>query len=487
MTGPSSALSRDPGSDLARLSAVDLAAGYANATISPVEATRAALDSIARHDDAVNAFVRVDEIGALAEAERSEQRWHEDRPLGPADGVPTSVKDLFLTAGSPTLRGSHLIDEDAAWDQDAPAVARLREAGCVLLGKTTTPEFAWKGVTDSLRFGATGNPWSPDLTAGGSSGGSAAAVGLGMGAWSIGTDGGGSVRIPASFTGTVALKPTYGLVPLWPASPFGTLAHAGPITRSVRDTAFLMGILHGFDSRDWSAMPTPTDSWLADLDGGVSGLRIAYSPTLGFGKNDPEVESLVRSAVAVLAQAGATVEEVDPGIEDPVAAFEVLWFAGAAKVLEHYGKGAEKRIDPGLRQAVEQGRTYSASQYLDAVAVRMELGLRMGRFHEEYDLLLTPTMPIPAFRAGQDAPDGWPSQAWTSWTPYTYPFNMTQQPALSVPCGFTATGLPVGLQVVGPRHADRLVLRAGHAYEAATTWSQAVPTLLEEPCPATSA
>jgi aspartyl-tRNA(Asn)/glutamyl-tRNA(Gln) amidotransferase subunit A len=462
--------------DLARTSAADLVAGYRSGELSPVDATRAALDAIAVHDADVNAFVLVDEEAAMAAARRSEDRWRSGRALGPADGVPTSVKDIFLTAGWPTLRGTHLIDPDQEWPDDAPAVARLRESGAVLLGKTTTPEFAWKGVTDSLRHGATGNPWDPRLTAGGSSGGSAAAVGLGMGTWSIGTDGGGSVRIPASFTGTVALKPTYGQVPLWPASPFGTLAHAGPMTRSVLDAALLLDVITRFDARDWSALATPTGSFLDGLDDGVAGLRLAYSSTLGFGVNDPEVEALVLAAVTVLADAGAVVEEVDPGFEDPVEAFHVLWFAGAAKVLEPYGSAALERIDPGLRSAAEQGAALTASDYLDATAVRMDLGLRMARFHEKYDLLLTPTMPITAFPVGQAAPDGWRSEWWTSWTPYTYPFNMTQQPALSLPCGFTGAGLPVGLQVVGPRHADRLLLRAGRAYEQATDWASVVPT-----------
>ncbi len=192
--------------------------------------------------------------------------------------MPTSIKDILLTEGWPTLRGTHLIDESGPWPEDAPSVARLREAGVVMIGKTTTPEFAWKGVTDSARHGVTGNPWGPELTSGGSSGGSATAVGLGMGAWSVGTDGGGSVRIPAAFTGTVALKPTYGLVPVYPPSPFGTLSHVGPMTRSVADAAAMLDLLTGFDPRDWSAMPTPSSSFVGGLDGGVEGLRIAFSP-----------------------------------------------------------------------------------------------------------------------------------------------------------------------------------------------------------------
>jgi len=463
--------------DLAMTSAADLVDGYRDRTISPVDATQAALDAIERLDPAVNAFVLVDRDGALAAAKESEARWHAGEPLGPGDGVPTSIKDALLTRGWPTLRGSRLIDASQDWPDDAPSVARLRETGAVILGKTTTPEYSWKGVTDSARFGVTGNPWDPGRTPGGSSGGSATAVALGMGAWSLGTDGGGSVRIPAALTGTVALKPTYGLIPLYPPSPFGTLSHAGPMTRTVRDTAALLDVVSGFDHRDWSAMPTPRTSYLEGLDDGVAGLRVAYSRTLGFGRNNPEVEAAVDAAVGALADAGARVDEIDPGFGDPVDAFNVLWFSGAARVLATYDDVSG--VDPGLQRAAEAGRGYSAADYLDATAVRMDLGLRMGAFHTVYDVLLTPTLPIPAFPTGRDVPDGSPSPDWTGWTPYTYVFNLTQQPALSVPCGFTGDGLPVGLQIVGPRHADALVLRVGQAHQAATDWHRRRPTLLD--------
>ncbi len=457
--------------------AVDLVEGYRTRAISPVEATQAALDAIERYDEQVNAFVLVDAEGALAAAKESEARWHTGEPLGPGDGVPTSIKDALWTRGWPTLRGSTLIDESQPWNEDAPCVARLRETGAVILGKTTTPEYSWKGVTDSYRYGATGNPWDPAKTSGGSSGGSATAVGLGMGAWSVGTDGGGSVRIPAAFTGTVALKPTYGLIALFPPSAFGTLSHAGPMTRTVRDNAALLDVISEFDARDWSAMPTPSRSFLDGLDDGVAGLRIAYSPNLGFVQNDPEVDALVRAAVSELAAAGAEVTEVDPGFADPLEAFNVLWFSGAAKVLQAYGDAVDERVDPGLRRTAAAGSAYTASDYLDATAVRMELGRLMGRFHETYDVLLTPTLPLTAFPVGQEVPDGWHSPEWTSWTPYTYPFNLTQQPALSVPCGLTSAGLPVGLQVVGARHADALVLRVGQAYQSITDWHLRTPTL----------
>jgi len=456
--------------ELRDLTATELVAGYRDGSFTPVEVTRDVLAAIDTANGDVNAFVLVDHHSALEDAAHSTERWRSGEPLGPGDGIPTSIKDIFYTRGWPTLRGTWLIDEAGPWDVDAPCTARLRETGAVLVGKTTAPEFAWKGVTDSPRHGSTGNPWNPALTSGGSSGGSATAVGLGMGPWSVGTDGGGSVRIPASFTGTVALKPTYGLVPMFPASPFGTLAHAGPMTRTVSDAALLMDVIAGFDSRDWSALPTPAVSFLDGIEDGVQGLRIAFSPNLGYGRNDPEVEEVVRTAVGVLADAGAVIEEVDPGFDDPVDAFERLWFAGAAKVVDAYGPTAIEKVDPALRLGIETSGRVSASEFLDATQVRMDLGVRMGAFHERHDLLLTPTMPITAFPRGQEAPDGWPSQRWTSWTPYSYPFNMTQQPAASVPCGFTTDGLPVGLHLVGPRHADRLVLRAARAYEKAAAW-----------------
>ena len=454
--------------------ATELVEGYRTGALSPVEATQQALDAIERYDDQVNAFVLVDAEGALAAAKESETRWHAGTPLGPGDGVPTSIKDALWTKGWPTLRGSTMIDPAGPWDEDAPSVARLRETGAVILGKTTTPEYSWKGVTDSFTYGATGNPWDPARTSGGSSGGSATAVGLGMGVWSLGTDGGGSVRIPAAFTGTVALKPTYGLIPLFPPSAFGTLSHAGPMTRTVRDAAALLDVVAGFDPRDWSAMPTPARSFLDGLDDGVAGLRIGFSSDLGFVDNHPEVDALVRAAVGVLADLGAEVTEVDPGFADPIDAFNVLWWSGAAKVLSAYA--VDDRVDPGLRRVAAQGSAFSASDFLDATNVRMELGTLMGRFHQQYDVLVTPTLPITAFPVGQDVPDG-SSPDWTDWTPYTYPFNLTQQPALSVPCGFTSEGLPVGLQVVGPRHADALTLRVGQAYQAATDWHRRTPTL----------
>ncbi len=461
--------------DLADWTATELTAAYRAGTVSPVEAAQAVLERISRCDPAFNAFCLVDADAAMADARASEQRWATGRPAGPVDGVPTSIKDVFLTRGWPTLRGSRTIDPAQPWTEDAPCVARLRDSGAVLLGKTTTPEIGWKGVTDSPLTGVTRNPWDPARTPGGSSGGAAAAVATGMGALAVGTDGGGSVRIPASFTGTVALKPTYGRIPLYPASPFGTLAHAGPMTRSVEDAALLLDVLSEPDSRDPYALPEPSDATPAGVTSGVDGLRIAFSLDLGYVRVDPEVARAVTAAVGCSPSSAVGSRRVDPGFSDPVEAFHVLWYAGAAHTVEHLDDERRGLLDPALLDICEQGRNLTALDYLRASAHRTRLGTLMGRFHERFDLLVTPTMPITAFAAGVEVPAGSTAVRWTSWTPFSYPFNLTQQPAASVPCGLTDDGLPVGLQLVGPRHRDARVLAAAKAYQDAVAPLPAPP------------
>ncbi|MEU5241603.1 amidase [Streptomyces lydicus] len=463
--------------DLADLTATALTAGYAAGAFSPVEATRAVLERAEAAQAATNCFTRIDADEALSAAGESAGRWRAGAPAGPVDGVPVTVKDLILTRGTPTLRGSRTVRADGPWEEDAPSVARLRESGAVFLGKTTTPEFGWKGVTDSPRHGVTGNPYDPGRTSGGSSGGSAAAVALGAGPLSLGTDGGGSVRIPASFCGIFALKATYGRVPLYPASPFGTLAHVGPMTRNAADAALMMDVISGADWRDWSQLGPAAGSFREAVAGGVAGLRVAFSPSLGWDVAvAPEVAAAVRGAVETLAELGAHVEETDPGIADPVEAFHTLWFSGAARVVQHLDDTRRALLDPGLREICEQGARYSALDYLAAVDTRMALGQAMGRFHRTYDLLVTPTEPITAFEGGVEVPSGSGHARWTGWTPFTYPFNLTQQPAATVPCGVDGAGLPIGVQLVGARHADALVLRAAHAlYEAGAAGVPAPP------------
>ena len=450
--------------ELTELTAVELLDGYRRREFSPVEATRATLERAEEIQPVVNAFVRLDAEGALARAAESAERWRRGEPAGLVDGVPVTVKDILLQRGAPTLRGSKTIAEQGSWDEDAPSVARLREHGAVFIGKTTTPEFGWKGVTDSPLSGITRNPHDPSRTAGGSSGGSAAAVALGAGPLSLGTDGGGSVRIPASFCGIFGLKPTYGRVPLYPASAFGTLSHVGPMTRDAADAALLLDVIGVPDARDWSCLDRPSGSFTEVLAHGIKGLRIAYSPSLG-GQVAvrPAVAAAVRRGVERLASLGAYVEETDPDFTDPVDAFHTLWFSGAVRVTQKLAPQQRELLDPGLREICATGAGLSALDYLAAVDARMELGRRTGRFHERYDLLVTPTLPITAFEAGVEVPKGSGYRRWTGWTPFTYPFNMTQQPAATVPVGNDGDGLPIGLQIVGARHRDDLVLRAAHA------------------------
>lgn len=463
-----------PSSDPAALSACELLQLYARKTLSPVEVARACLARIDRWNPSVGAFCLVDEAGALAAARASEERWQRGQPIGAVDGVPTTIKDLVLTRGWPMRRGSLSTAGALPASADAPATARLREAGAVLLGSTTTPEFGWKAVTDNPLGQVARNPWDVARTAGGSSGGAAVAAALGMGALHVGTDGGGSIRIPAGFTGVVGLKPTFGRVPAWPLSPFGTVAHIGPLTRTVADAALMLGVLSRPDSRDWYALPADGVDYRAGLDGGIAGVRVATSAELGFVEVDPEVRRLFDAAVGVLAALGARVEAVDPPVGRPRDLFARSWFAPAARLVEKLPAAARGWLDPGLLATAETGASFSRAELQDAAMERGELGGAMQGFLGSYDLLVTPSVALPAFAAGIEYPDPVRQTHWIDWAGFSYPFNLTQQPAISVPAGFTATGLPVGLQIVGAKYQEALVLRAARAFEAAQP--QPMPT-----------
>jgi len=453
--------------DLADCTATDLLAMYRSKQASPVEATRAVLARIERLNPKLLAFCHLAGSEALESARASEARWQRGEPIGALDGVPTSIKDLILTKGWPTLRGSRTVDAGQAWDVDAPASERLREAGAVLLGKTSTPEFGCKGETNSPRTGITRNPWDPSKTPGGSSGGTAAAVAAGMGPLSVGTDGAGSVRIPAAFCGNFGLKPSFGRVPAYPLSPFGTVAHLGPHTMSVRDAALMLNVLAQPDARDWTSLPYDARDYTVGLEDGVRGLRIAWSPTLGYAKNvHPEVAAACARAVDDLRSAGARIDAVDPGFDDPLEITCGLWFLGAWTVWNTLTPQQQALTDPDFAAEAELGSRLSALEAQRLSLRRGALGTHMRQFMQRYDLLVTPTVAVPAFEARPAGHSPLDPTTMLGWTPFSYPFNLTQQPACTIPCGLTTTGLPIGLQFVGPMFGDALVLRAARAYEA---------------------
>jgi aspartyl-tRNA(Asn)/glutamyl-tRNA(Gln) amidotransferase subunit A len=453
--------------DVAMLPATELVGRYRRGTLSPVEATRAALERIRTLNPELNAFCVVDEQAALAAARASEDRWQRGAPLGLVDGVPTTIKDTYLAKGWPTRRGSRTVPEMGPWEEDAPATARLREQGAVLLGKTTTPEFGWKAVTDSPLTGVTRNPWNPQRTPGGSSGGACAAAAIGMGALHLGGDGGGSIRIPAAFCGVYGFKATFGRVPLYPQPVPGTITHAGPITRTVEDAALMLTVISGPDARDWQALAYEPRDYRIGLDAGVRGLRIAYTADFGYADVDAEVARIVGDAVGFFRELGATVEQTHPGFENPRGAFDTYYYSRFAFVLQGTDKAQRSLMDPGLLEIAEEGRRYGLVDLLRAEVDRGVLSECLSLFHERYDLLITPQVAVAPFEAGEEVPVGSGMKRWLDWSPFTYPFNFTGQPAASVPCGLTRDGLPVAMQIVGRRFDEPLVLRASRAFEAA--------------------
>jgi len=458
-------------SELVWMSAGELVRRYADGSVSPVEATQAVLDRIAVKNPEINAYCHVDAGSALADARASEARWRAGKPASAIDGVPTGIKDLLLARGWPTMRGSKTVDPAGPWNDDSPCTARLREAGAVLLGKTTTPEWGWKGATDSPLTGITRNPWNTAMTPGGSSGGASAALAAGMGALQVGTDGGGSIRIPNSFTATTGIKAHFGRVPAWPLSPMGTVAHVGPMTRSVGDAALLLDVLSRPDVRDWSALPPIEPKHAQTVGAGARGLRIAYSPRLGYIPYvHPEVERAVAAAVKVFASLGAVVEEADPGMPDCGPLFATHWFATARNTFGKLPPEKFRLMDQGLQDTCAYAARYTVGDFLDYQQGRVQVGEAMKRFNQKYDLLITPATAIPAFEVGKVMPDLPPGInasgfEWTWWTPFSYPFNLTQQPAMSVNCGFTTAGLPIGLQIVAPAYREDLALAAAAAFE----------------------
>jgi aspartyl-tRNA(Asn)/glutamyl-tRNA(Gln) amidotransferase subunit A len=461
------------------LSAIDLAAAYRAGRLSPVEATESILDRIDRLNDQLGAFCTPTPDLARQQARDAAERLRRGRPLGPLDGVPISIKDLTWTRGIRTTRGSRLY-ADFTPDEDPPVVERLRAAGAVILGKTNTPEFGWKGATENLLFPPTRNPWNLERTAGGSSGGAGAAVAAGLGPLALGTDGAGSIRIPASFCGVVGLKPCFGRVPAYPAP--NDLAVTGPLARTVRDAALLLDLIAGYDPRDRHALPNPDASLLAACEGGVAGLRIAWSHDLGYAPVDPEVRTLAEAAARRFAELGAQVEAADPGFDDPRETINALFYAQIGAQVAGLPPERRALLDPGLAAVLDEYRALTATDYLQHVARRHALYDQARRFFARYDLLLTPTIATSPFSLGIAGPDAVAGQpvGRLGWTPFTFPWNLTDQPAISVPCGATRDGLPVGLQIVGRRLAESAVLRAAAAFEDLAPWTHHWPPVARD-------
>jgi aspartyl-tRNA(Asn)/glutamyl-tRNA(Gln) amidotransferase subunit A len=444
---------------------------------SPVEITQAVLDRIAAKNPALNAFVVLDAEGAMAQARAAEAAVMRGEALGPLHGVPVTIKDVQAVKGLPMRRGSRLSDPAPA-TADAVLVARLRAAGGILLGKTTSTEHGWTAVSDSPLTGSTHNPWMHGRTAGGSSSGAASLCGAGCGPLHLGTDGAGSIRLPAHFCGVVGFKPTYGRVPYTPVPNNGGLSHAGPITRSVADAALMFSVIAGPHPLDHTSLP---DVFPPEVpEGGLGGLRIAYSPDLGHARVDPDVAAAVEASLEALVRGGATVEHVTPPWGPDGPALEREMWGGAFRMFTAKTPAEAAEMDPGLVACTNDYRDFTLTQAQAAMGRRFAYAAAVNSWFSDtgFDLLATPSASVAAFPVGHQRPPHWPHHDWDwlVWAEFSYPFDLSHGPAITLPCGFSHEGLPVGLQLAGPRLADSLVLRAAAGFLAARPF-EATPAL----------
>ena len=439
----------------------DTAKCIADGTLSSRKIVERCLGTIESKNPTLNAFWDVYEEEALSLADRRDEEAEAGNIRGALHGVPVGIKDLFYVKDRRTARGSAVFAKFVPVET-APIVERLEAAGAIVVGKTTTTEMGWSGSSVSEYYGSTRNPWNAELTSGGSSSGSASALASGMVPMTLGSDGGGSVRIPASFCGHFALKGSLARIPTYPWSATEMLSHAGPMTLTAADSALLFDILKGPDPRDHHALPDDGLCYCTTkID--ISDLRVAYAPTL-FGVDvDDEVDCVIRDAIERIRETfNVSVETVSPDWGDPIKIFEILWVAGRGVA---YGKQANGSLDDfgsGFANLVKQSSKFDLGDYLGAAKARADYAVSIHRFFESFDILLMPTVPILPFDAELEAPAGMGSNSdilpWTGWTPFTYPFNITGNPAASIPAGLSSAGLPVGLQVIGRRHSDADVL-----------------------------
>lgn len=453
--------------DLCSLTAADLLSLYAEGALSPLDVTVSMLDRIRDHNPRLNALCLVDEKAAIAAAKASATRWRGGKPQGALDGVPVTVKDWFHVAGWPTRFGSRL-SSAAPQKSDSPAVARLREAGAVFIGKTTLPEYGHKGVTDSPLNGITRNPWDDTKTSGGSSGGGAVAAASGMGALHIGSDAGGSVRIPASFCGVAAFKPSPGIVPSYPPSLFSTLSAVGPLARSIRDCALMLDVIAAPDAKgrtpDWHALPLVPPAFAEALEMPLPKLKIAYAPQINDIKMNRDVAAVIDAQLVHLRKLGR-VDVIRLDVPDIIDVFNKHWMSVASHMLSGYTAAQKKKTDPRLVHWAARGDKLGLHGYLAAERARMDIGGYFKSLLDDYDILVTPTTAMAAFDVGSNMPKDARGQPWEDWTPFTYGANLARLPAASIPAGLTAAGLPVGLQIMAGYLKDTLVLQVAHALE----------------------
>lgn len=476
--------------EICRMDAVSLARRIRSKELSPTEVVEAVLARMDRLEPVLHAFCTPTPDLARREAKRVEKAILAGDPVGPLAGVPVGIKDLVCTAGVRTVSGSFAY-ETFVPDEDDIVVERLKEADAIIIGKTNVPEFGYSAVGHNPVFPTTCNPWNVERTPGGSSAGSGAAVASGMGPFAIGSDGGGSVRIPSAHCGLFGMKASMGRVPLYPGtkderypgvSSWESLEHIGPMSRTVADGALMLSVIgSGPDPRDRHTLPGPEFDWMACLEGEVKGLRIAYSPDWGYAAVDPEVRRVVGDAVRVFErELGCSVEEAHPGFDDPYPAFWGVVAAesdlrGLRAIVARHGH----HMTPHLIDFIM--RPWTAEDLTDALMTRKAVTNKMWRFMKSYDLLLTPTLAVPPFPLHVQGPEKIDGQIVPpfKWLAFTFPFNLTGQPAATVPAGFTGDGLPIGLQIVGRHLDDPLVLRAAAAFEAARPWRGAWPPLLQ--------
>jgi len=433
--------------------ATELARLIRTKALSPVELTRAVLERIERVNPIVNAICTLTVDTALARARDAERAVTSGAPLGPLHGIPYSIKDLNFTKGVRTMGGSFIFEHRVP-DADAAFIPRLQKAGGVFLGKTTSPEFGWKALGDSPLTGITRNPWNTGMTTGGSSAGAAAAVAAGFGP-----------------------KPSYGRVPMWPVSNNDYSSHNGPMTRTVADAALMLSIMAGPDDLDRTSLDGAPADYVGKLTRSLKGLRVAYSPDLGGLRVDPEVAALVRAGVRAFEELGCVVEEVKAGFADTHEMIRLMWSAHEAGNRAPYLSQWRERMDPGLVACIEDGLRVSLVDYIQMRDRKLAFWDSVRPLFETHTLLLTPSVSVPAFEVGRLNPAHFPQHAWDwfPWASFSYPFNFTGQPAATVPAGFTASGLPVGLQIVGRRFDDLTVLQASAAFETARPWAERRP------------